>query len=285
MKLILKTLNNDITLKKGMFYSVIEFFFSGITPSSTGGQPVQLYYMTKDKIPMRKSYITLILNTIYFKLVLLVLGIITLFLHNSYIMNSKPIYQIFFGIGFLIDLILIIIGFVMLFKEKFIKKVFLKIFSFLKKIKLFHRKIEHININEVMEMYSEEITFIKTHVKTVVITFIITLIQRLILFSIIYVIYLAIGTKYYSYFNLLAIQVSVQIAMEALPLPGGSGLSERMLHSIFVSVFTIELADVGMLLTRTFTFYIPLIVSGLIILGEYIYRKKHIFKRKTKQKA
>ena len=58
MKSILKALNYDISVKKGIFYSLIEFYFSGITPSSTGGQPVQLYYMTKDKIPIRKSYIT-----------------------------------------------------------------------------------------------------------------------------------------------------------------------------------------------------------------------------------
>ena len=29
-------------------YSFIGFFYSGITPSATGGQPVQLYYMNKD---------------------------------------------------------------------------------------------------------------------------------------------------------------------------------------------------------------------------------------------
>ena len=55
MKAILKALKKKITLRKGVFYSLVEFYFSGITPSSTGGQPAQLYYMTKDKIPMRKS--------------------------------------------------------------------------------------------------------------------------------------------------------------------------------------------------------------------------------------
>lgn len=29
-------------------YSFIGFFFSGINPSATGGQPMQLYYMKKD---------------------------------------------------------------------------------------------------------------------------------------------------------------------------------------------------------------------------------------------
>ena len=87
MKSILKALDKKISLKKGMFYSIVEFYFSGITPSSTGGQPVQLYYMTKDKIPMRKGYITLMLNTIYFKLIILILGILVLIFKNTYLFN------------------------------------------------------------------------------------------------------------------------------------------------------------------------------------------------------
>ena len=59
--------NKEIALKKGVFYALVEFYFSGITPSSTGGQPAELYYMTKDKIPVRTSTIALILTTIYFK--------------------------------------------------------------------------------------------------------------------------------------------------------------------------------------------------------------------------
>ena len=89
MKAILKALKKKITLRKGVFYSLVEFYFSGITPSSTGGQPAQLYYMTKDNIPIRKSYITLMLNTIYFKLIIVILGILILVFKNEYIFNHS----------------------------------------------------------------------------------------------------------------------------------------------------------------------------------------------------
>ena len=76
MKLIFRALKYRLPLKKGVFYSLVEFYFSGITPSSTGGQPMQLYYMAKDKIPIRKSYIVLVLNTIYFKTIIFILSFI-----------------------------------------------------------------------------------------------------------------------------------------------------------------------------------------------------------------
>lgn len=273
MKLILKALNHKISIIKGVFYSLVEFFFSGITPSSTGGQPVQLYYMTKDKIPMRKSYVTLLLNTIYFKLILLILGVGVLFFHSSYVINSSFIYRLFFILGFTIDLAVVIFGFMLLYKTKWIKKIYLSLVYFANKLEIKKKKIDKKEIDAVLKKYKDEIVFVKTHKMVVFITFLITFIQRIVLFSIIYVIYISLGFNKLSYFDLLAIQIIVQITIESVPLPGGVGVSEGMLHGLFVMIFASKMADVGMLLTRTFTFYIPLILSGFILLLEYIYRK------------
>lgn len=278
MKSILKALNFNVTLRKGMFYSIIEFYFSGITPSSTGGQPVQLYYMTKDNIPIRKSYITLMLNTIYFKLIMLIFGIFVLVTNKSYVFNSATIYQVCFFVGFIVDLIIVLLGILLLFKINLVEYLYNKLFNFLRKFKIFKNKFQNDNNEKVMERYKTEIDFIKTHKFLVFYTFIITFIQRLALFSIIYVIYRALGYNSFSYIELLIIQLSVQISIEALPLPGGAGLSESMLHNIFTVIFSVEMADVGMLLTRTFTFYVPLALCGLIILFEFILRRKVVKK-------
>ena len=272
MKIILKVLNNNITIRKGIFYSIIEFFFSGITPSSTGGQPVQLYYMTKDKIPIRKSYITLMLNTIYFKLIMLILGIGVLIMNNSYIFNSRIIYQICFWLGFLVDFLMVLFCVLLLFKMSLIEFLYNKISTLLKKFKIFKNRFN--NNSEVITKYRDEIAFIKNHKFIVFLTFIITFIQRIALFSIIYVIYKALGFNGYSYIELLIIQLTVQISIEALPLPGGAGISESLMHNIFTVIFTVEMANVGMLLTRTFTFYIPLALCGLIVLLEFIIKRK-----------
>lgn len=273
MKRILKALNHRISIVKGVFYSLVEFFFSGITPSSTGGQPLQLYYMSKDKIPIRKSYITLLLNTVYFKLILLILGVVVLLFHSSYIFNSRVIYQLFFVFGFLIDMAVVIFGLLLLFRIKWIKKICLYLIGFINKSRLTKKKIDKEDVDKVLKKYKDEVIFVKTHRMIVFYTFLITFIQRLALFSIIYVIYRALGYNELSYFDLLALQIIVQITIESVPLPGGVGISEGMMHNLFVMIFASKMADVGMLLTRTFTFYIPLIISGLIVLFVFIYRK------------
>jgi uncharacterized protein (TIRG00374 family) len=265
MKSILKALNKNITLRKGIFYSMIEFFFSGITPSSTGGQPVQLYYMRKDKIPLRKIYITLLLNTIFFKLIILILGILVLIFRSKYVFLSSGIYVFFFILGFMVDLFIVILGFLLLTKPKYIKKIITIFVNKTSNIKLISRYTKNIEINSLIKRYKDELTFINDNKKLVFYNFIITFIQRLLLFSVAYLIYRSLGFSKYGYFDLLMIQVSVQVAIEALLLPGGAGLSEGMYHNIFVVLFGSGFADTGMLLTRTFSFYIPLLISGLVI--------------------
>ncbi len=266
MKIVLKILNKKISLKKGTFYSMIEFYFSGITPSSTGGQPIELYSMTKDDIPIRKSYITLLVNTIYFKLILLVLGLLSIVLKPQYIFNYSSIYLAFFIVGFLVDIFMCVICFMLIFKQKYVKNILNWIIKVSSKTKLFREKVKKINVSEVLKDYREELVYIKNKKLLMFISFIVTFIQRILMFSVAYIIYRSLGFTKYNYIDLLMIQVSVQIAAEALPIPGGTGLSEKVYQTIFVTIFGVAFADIGMILTRTFTFYIPILLTGFLVL-------------------
>ena len=51
-------------------FSSVGFFFSCITPSASGGQPAQVYYMKKEDIPIPISTMVLLIITIIYKMVL-----------------------------------------------------------------------------------------------------------------------------------------------------------------------------------------------------------------------
>ena len=51
-------------------------FFSCITPSASGGQPMQIYFMKKDKLPIPVTTLVLMIVTITYKAVLVVIGIV-----------------------------------------------------------------------------------------------------------------------------------------------------------------------------------------------------------------
>lgn len=274
MKLCLKVFKKKISLKKGTFYSMIEFYFSGITPSSSGGQPAQIYYMKKDKIPIKTSYIVLLLNTIYFKIVILILGFIVIIFKSNFIFSNNFIYTFFFILGLVSDLVMVILGIIFLINDNIIKKVLLKIHAFCSKFKFLKDKINKDEIEEDITEYKKSLLYIKEKKKVILITFLITFIQRLLLLSMGYIVYRSLGFNKYSYFDLLTIQVTAQLAIEMLPLPGGACLSENLIRDMYSKMFALSYSDIGMILTRTLSFYIPLLFSGLVIFAEKLIKKK-----------
>ena len=79
-------------------FSSVGFFFSCITPSASGGQPMQIYYMKKEKIPIPVATVILMVVTITYKLVLVIIGLGILifcrgFLHR-YLEEILPIYYL-----------------------------------------------------------------------------------------------------------------------------------------------------------------------------------------------
>ena len=70
IKITINSLGSKFSLWQGFISACTEFYFSAITPSSTGGQPMQAYYMHKDGIPYTKSTIALLVNTITFKIII-----------------------------------------------------------------------------------------------------------------------------------------------------------------------------------------------------------------------
>lgn len=266
MKRNLKLLGEDIKIHKGIFYSVVEFFFSGITPSSTGGQPVQLFYMDKDKIPKKKSLITLLLNTIYFKIIIVVFAILIFIFDSKLILSLSPLFVVFYIIGIAVDSFMIIGGYLLLFHNKLLKTILELIEKF---VRLFKKNFD-LTIEKNIEEYKNSVKLLKGHFFELSFELFLTLLQRLCMFSISYVIYRSFGLSEYSYLQIIIIQISVQTAIEFVPLPGGAGVSEFLLNAFFITVFGEVTAPAAMIATRTFSFYIPLVGSGLVILCKYI---------------
>lgn len=189
---------------------------------------------------------------------------------NNYILSDSIVYIFFFSLGFIVDLIIVVISFLLLFKQNVIRRCLSFILKIAGKFDFLAKK--NINIDDVLDRYSAELEYVKTHKIIIFLTFVLTFIQRLLMFSIIFVIYRGLGFTDYNYFELLMMQISVQLVIEAFPLPGGVGLSEEMLHNVFVNLHGINFAVIGMLLVRIFSFYIPLVISGFVVLVRSLFK-------------
>lgn len=71
---LMRSLGTEISFSHCCLYSFIGFFYSCITPSASGGQPMQIVAMRKDRIPVAVSTVVLAIVTITYKLVLVLIG-------------------------------------------------------------------------------------------------------------------------------------------------------------------------------------------------------------------
>ena len=79
-KLILGRLGHTMPYRKCLGYSFAGFYVSSITPSSTGGQPAQIFYMSKDGIPAAHGSLNMMLIAVCYQTVTLLYAAASFFL-------------------------------------------------------------------------------------------------------------------------------------------------------------------------------------------------------------
>ena len=244
-------------------YSGVGFFFSCITPASTGGQPAQIYYMKKSKIPVPVSTVVLMIVTITFKLVLVVVGLFLLFFQqafiNKYLSGILPI----FYLGIALNFIVVVAMMILTFDQKLAKNIMMAGLKLLVKLKLMKQKPRRAEkLSKSMDSYNGAAQYLRGHKLVIFRVFFITLVQRFVLFFATYFTYKAFGLHGSSIYDIVMLQAVISISVEMLPLPGGMGISEGLFLAIFIPIFGPGLIMPGMILSRGLGYYTQLLLSA-----------------------
>lgn len=262
-------------------YSFIGFFYSGITPSATGGQPVQLYYMNKDGNRGSDSTVVLMTVAVVYKFVLVVMGFgILLFWFRPLrgeLGKYFPLYLL--GLALNVILVIVILG-VMLLPQVMLKGAlfFERLFIRMKIWKPSEKREE--KIRTFIDSYQNAVAWLKAHKKKVAYVVLVTFLQRISVFVLTYMVYLGFGLEGSGAMRVILLQASVYIAVDMLPLPGAQGITEMMYQAVFAHVFTGAYLIPSMLVSRGINFYFLLVMSLVVVLAVRIAEK-----RKTKYTA
>ena len=262
-----------IRLKKRIcfLFSSVGFFFSCITPSASGGQPMQIYYMKKEKIPIPVSTVILMVVTITYKLVLVVIGLGILifgrgFLHR-YLEGILPVYYL----GLTLNVFCVAFMTILVFHPVMAEDMLLKGMDLLERMRLMKRKeARRQKLKDSMEVYRETAAYLKEHKKVLFHVIVLTFLQRIALFSVTWFVYLAFRMHGTSFLNVILLQAVISVAVDMLPLPGGMGISETLFLNIFATVFPGVLLP-AMVLSRGLGYYSQLLISALFTVVAQIY--------------
>lgn len=246
IKRVCNTLGYGGSVIQYLKYGAAGFFFSGITPSSTGGQPMQLYYMHKDGIEVSHGSLALMCELMGFQAASIGIALFGMVYNNAYIA----------GLGSSIKLILMT-GFIL----SFIILILLSVAIFLPPVAAFVERRFHVN----MDSYKIGSEYIRKNPRVLMYNTATSFIQLLAMYSITFFTYMALYGAGANWLRIVTLQAVLSTGVSFVPIPGAAGAAEGGFRLIFAAVFG-SMVMPAMLLSRGISLYLGLILTGCCLL-------------------
>ena len=261
---MMRTLGAGVKMGHCALYSFVGFFFSCITPSATGGQPMQIYYMKKDKLPIPVTTLVLMIVTITYKAVLVLIGILLWIFGKGFLTGYLGQYMWVFYLGVALNVFCVSFMMILVFAPGLAKWLVVKGMKLLEHFRFLKpRKSRLEKLENSMDQYHATEAFWAGHKLVILKVFLITFVQRIILFTVTYWVYRSLGFHEYGIVTLTILQSVISVSVDMLPLPGGMGISESLYLVIFAPVFGETLLP-AMLLSRGISYYAQMLISAVM---------------------
>lgn len=253
-------------------YSCVGFFFSCVTPSASGGQPAQMVYMKKKGIKVSSSTNVLMWVTILYKMVLVIIGLALVLFRLGFIRDHMKQTVWLFYLGIFLNVVCVAFMVLMWIKSEWLENIGKFGIALLHKLHIGRRRSKkRRKLRRFIQDYDHSFAALRGEIGLITKSFIITFIQRMLLFAITGFVYLSFGLKGFSFGDIVILQAVISIAVDMLPLPGGSGISEHLFLVVFAGIFKGDLLIPGMVLSRGIAYYVQLIFCAVMTVIAHIY--------------
>lgn len=266
-------LNNIISqfksypMNKTLKLQIMTFFFNAVTPFATGGQPFQIYTLKKSGLDISEGTNVIMQESILHQCSMLVLSIIALILNSIFhFCKMDSFLALLFIIGFLANTVVLLLLFVLAYAKKvdhFMVQGTIRLFTKLKIIKNKDKTTKkwQESIDKFHEgskiLLQNKIRFLKLIGINMMGLIAIYIVPLTILFSL---------GNYTAFSGLTAIVLTIFVSLISsfVPLPGGTGGQEYLFVLLFGAYITNPLLNSVMLLWRFITYYVPMIIGGIL---------------------
>lgn len=257
-----------------LHYAMTGFFFSAITPSSSGGQPMQLYVMHQDGISTVNGTLALMMELTGFQTAAILLGTWGLWQQHAFIFSlAGPMKYLIFA-GFFVNLCLLLLLLTAIFSKTGIARLVGIVAALAPKLRFrsaaqFQRKA----LDWAADYRRCAICF-KARPTLLFAVCATALLQMAALHSIPYWVYCSFGLTDFTLRQILSLQAVLFVAVSVIPLPGAVGVSESGFLVLFRSLFPTALLGSAMVVSRFISFYLAVIVCGLAVAVFALLRRK-----------
>lgn len=263
--ILYKFVNNydkNYTLLKSFRATAIGQFYSVITPGGVGGQPMQIYSLSKQKVDSGVASSCLIQKFLVYQTIITVYSLISMMFNlNLFSGDLKSLMISLAMFGFISHAIVVIFIFMFSFNKKLTYKIIDFCLKILFKIKIIKNLDKtRLEIEEKLNKFHESNIKLYKNKKILITSSVLTIIQLSLIFSIPYMIYRTFNFYGASIFDMITAQAIVTMVSSFVPIPGGSGAAEGSFYLFFSMFFTENTIKSAILLWRIVTYFLNIIM-------------------------
>lgn len=274
---------------QGLAASMVCQFYSDVTPGASGGQIMEVYTMRNQGIQVSNAASIMVMWFILYQSALIAFGVLSLGFEWRAIMSLKPdingwkppMWPLIL-IGFLLNLSVILLLYLMSFSHKIHNFILHYVVGFLGKIRILKNPDKtRENLRVQVENFKIELRRLQSNIPVLIVQFILFFAMIFLQYSLPYFCGFALhafedaeGVQHFVFASTSqASMVSAsfraalhQMVTGLIPLPGSAGVSEMFYEGLFLPFFgnSGSMTTATQILWRTATFHMVLLVSGLV---------------------
>ena len=267
MHLISKKFKSDLKFNSIFKLNIVTHFFNGVTPFASGGQPYQIYALTKKKISLVDSTNIAIETFVTYQLALIMIGSVAIISNKIFnIFPDVAFLKILVLIGFLINLFVGAGLFAISFTQKINRFVFKHIINLGSKLKIVKDKEKTTEkFNNDIEKFHNGTKHLISDKKNLVKIVLLQLLSLITYYSVPVAILFSMGD--FSSFNIMISIITtayVMIIGAFVPLPGGTGGLEYSFLALFGNFIVGSKLTTLMIMWRFVTYYFGMICGAVL---------------------
>lgn len=266
MYFIAKEYSKTIRFSTILRQTVITQFFNGVTPFSTGGQPMEIYMLNKCNVSVARATNIVLQNSMVYQIALVLYGLIALLLNIKLnLFDSISFLKYLVILGFIINTMVCVLIFIVSFSKKtsdfilfMITKIGLKL-NIIKDKDKFTEKYK----GKIIEFHDSARIY-KNNKKLFYIGILLNFISLTFLYSVPFFLALGIGTIKIPFISATVSSAYTLLVGSFVPIPGGSGGIEYSFTQFFGVFTTSANLSALLLIWRFITYYFGMILGGIV---------------------
>ena len=252
-----------INLKEAIKHNMIANFFNGITPFSTGGQPMEVYMNTEHNIPVAKATNQTVQSFIFYQVALVICGTFAVIYNFTFhIFPKVKLLQHLVLLGFIINIVVALILLLISSSKSITTRISKLIINLLKVFKVKHNEKE---IRKKFDDYHEGFQELKKRKYLTIVGISLNIASLLCLYIVpLFILYGMGDFTSLTAVDTITAAAYVYVIGAFVPIPGASGGIEYGFTQFYGNFLDVKTTFAVLIIWRFITYYLGIIIGGLL---------------------